>query len=144
MTTMRGTVPLRQGALRLAEDRLQRVQRAAGVGAFDLDLVTNALLVTPQVAILFGRETAPQNLTFADYEKAIIPDDVAAVRDALTNARQGGVFDCAVRATHPNGGVRWLALSGSVVPDSKGSIRWLRGSCLDVTAQKELELLLSE
>src|ERR1700759_4904238 len=77
-----GVMPQRRSALRLVEERLRRVQLAADVGAFDLDLATNALLVTPHVATLFGRDPRPAALSFDDCEQAVAPEDVAALRDA--------------------------------------------------------------
>jgi PAS domain S-box-containing protein len=135
------TAPLQPSALRLAEEHWSRIQQAAGVGAFELNLVTNALVVTPHVATLFGLDLNAAAMTLADCERAILAEDLATWRDALASARTHGVLDCTVRAGHAEGGVRWLAISGSKVPDDGNT---LRCTCLDVTRQKELELQLFE
>jgi PAS domain S-box-containing protein len=134
--------------LQLTEEQLRRAETIAGIGVFELDLASGHWATTPHVAVLFGIEPHSAKQSLAAWEQTIFIDDRLKLRAALAAAKQGaGTFGIEFRVKRPDGSVHWLTAKGETARDSSGTIRWLRGTCLDITERKTLEarlLALSE
>ena len=134
--------------LQLTEEQLRRAETIAGIGVFELDLASGHWATTPHVAVLFGIESHSTKQSLAAWEQTIFIDDRLKLRAAFAAAKQGGgTFGTEFRVKHPDGSVHWLTAKGETARDSSGTIRWLRGTCLDITERKSLEarlLALSE
>jgi PAS domain S-box-containing protein len=128
--------------VRLPEEQLRLLQVIVGTGAFEFDLVSNGLLTTPQVAVLFGFDPGIPKPSPADWEAAIFADDVPKLRAEIAAARQHGAFNAEFRVRHPDGSIHWLAERGEIVRDRHGRARWLRGTCYDITERKALQARL--
>ena len=127
---------------RLTEEQLRLAEASTGIGAFELDLVTNRWIVTPQVAVLFGLDPTVSQPAFADWEPPIFPDDRLKLRNALQSVTQTGAANVEIRVRHGDDSVHWLALKGDVASDTEGQMRWLRGACYEITERKTLEARL--
>ena len=57
-------------------------------------------------------------------------------------ASEDGILHVEFRVTHPDGSVHWLVGKGQTTQDSAGVVRWLRGTCFDITERKVLEVRL--
>ena len=134
--------------LQLTEEQLRRAENIADIGVFELDLASGDWATTPHVAVLFGIEPHSAKQSLAAWEQTIFIDDRLKLRAAFAAAKQGGgTFGTEFRVKHPDGSVHWLTAKGETARDSSGTIRWLRGTCLDITQRKTLEarlLALSE
>ena len=130
------------GGLRLTEERLRLAEETAGIGAFDLDLTSDSWVTTPHVAVLFGFAPYVTKPALAEWERAIFVDDRLKLRSAIARAREDGVLSAEFRVTHPDGSVHWLVAKGQAARDSDGAVRWLRGTCFDITERKVLEVRL--
>jgi PAS domain S-box-containing protein len=125
-------------------DRLQRLEtavEATGLGLWDWDVRTGALVWNARNRELYGVEHN-EPLTVDDYPALVHPDDRAAAGAAYRRASEAGEsqdFEFELRpATTPDGRARWLQLRGRVLRDATGVVRVV-GSTLDVTARKVAE-----
>ena len=130
------------GGLRLTQERLRLAEETAGIGAFDLDLTSDSWVTTPHVAVLFGFAPYVTKPALVEWERAIFVDDRLKLRSAIARAREDGVLSAEFRVTHPDGSVHWLVAKGQAARDSAGVVRWLRGTCFDITERKVLEVRL--
>ncbi len=131
-----------EARLRISEERLRLVEASSGVGMFELELESNRLDCTPQVAVLFGFDSRIPGPTLADWERMIFADDVPKVRAAIETAVRTGRYHVEFRVTHPDGSLHWLSGNGQIVRDETHAARWLRGGCYEITDRKVLEARL--
>jgi serine phosphatase RsbU (regulator of sigma subunit)/anti-sigma regulatory factor (Ser/Thr protein kinase) len=88
--------------------------------------------------------------TFADFLRAVHPDDRAAVASSpFAILAEGGSFTSEVRIVWPNGEIRWLASNGRVLADESGRPAKVTGVLQDVTErhladEERAELLAAE
>ncbi len=127
--------------LRISEERLRLAEAASGIGIFELDLASDRLECTPQVAVLFGFGSEIPGATLADWEKVIFVDDVPKVRTAIETGSRTGTYHAEFRVTHPDGSLHWLSGTGQIVRDEKHQAL-LRGACYEITERKVLEARL--
>jgi len=68
------------------------------------------------------------------------PDDRTTVRTTVAAALEGQRgFEAEYRIVHRDGRERWILVRGRPIPDDNGSIRFLEGLAIDVTALKHAE-----
>ncbi len=134
-----GRVP---ASLRLTEEQLRLAEETAGIGVFELDLTTERWIATRHVVVLFGFEPHVAGGTLSEWEQPIFGDDRLKLRAAIAGARQDGALSVEFRVTHPDRSVHWLVAKGETSRDSSGAVRWLRGTFLDITERKALEVRL--
>jgi PAS domain S-box-containing protein len=131
----------RVAGVRLTADQLRLAEETAGIGAFELDPASGRWATTPHVAVLFGYAPGSVNQHLSNWEQAIFADDRPKLHAAIAAAAQNGCFSCEFRVTHPDGSVHWLAAKGQTV-QANGGAPCLRGTCLDITERKVLEVRL--
>jgi PAS domain S-box-containing protein len=125
-----------------AEEKLRFALEAGQLGAWDLDLESHDLTMSPIAKAHFGR-AADETLTLADAEAAVHPDDVAHRRARLAAAVDTGVdYDLEYRVVWPDGSVHWLQVRGRPTQPVPGHPRRLSGVTLDVTIRKAAEAAL--
>jgi PAS domain S-box-containing protein len=124
------------------EEQLRLLEVTAGTGVFEFDVMTERVLTTPYVAVLFGFDPGVPRPNFTDWEPAIFVDDIPKLRAEIETARRSGVFSVELRVRHPDGSIHWLTERGEVVRDNDGQARWIRGTCYDITERKTLEARL--
>jgi PAS domain S-box-containing protein len=73
------------------------------------------------------------------YQEILHPDDRVHVLFALESAAETGEFEERFRIVSPSSEERWLWVRGFPVRDDNGKIRWLVGTALDITTQKQAE-----
>ncbi|HEY9419795.1 MAG TPA: ATP-binding protein, partial [Thermoanaerobaculia bacterium] len=132
--------------LRESEERLRLALAIAGMGTFEIDLLTDAVAVNEAGRAIYG--WAPdETLTFAKVQTHFHPDDrdevVRRVEDAL-RPDGPGEFEVEQRIVRADGAVRWIRVRGRAVfepADGEGERRAVRclGTYLDITDQKEAE-----
>ena len=92
--------------------------------------------------MLFGFAPYVTKPALVEWERAIFVDDRLKLRSAIASASDDGVLSVEFRVTHPDGSVHWLVAKGQAARDSTGAVRWLRGTCFDITERKVLEVRL--
>jgi PAS domain S-box-containing protein len=131
-----------EARLHASEERFRLAQMAGGIGTFELDLASNELAWTPQIAVLFGIDPHTPKSSFADWERAIFIDDVPKVRAAIETATRTGNYYVEFRVRHSDGTVHWLAGKGEIAVDKVRGGRRLLGACYEITERKALEARL--
>ncbi len=113
---------------------------AAGVGAFDWDLVSGELRWDDRLLELFGFERESFAGTIEAFNEAVHPDDLPRVTLALQGAIEScGEYQAEYRIVHPGGQVRWIAARGQALCDDTGVATRLIGAAYDSTAVQEGE-----
>ena len=121
-------------------EELQLALRAAGVGAWTLDLRTGDMRTAGTYGQLLCGPGTPDDFTFgtfAEFLRTVHPEDRAAVAGSpFAVLAQGGSFSNEVRIIWPNGEVRWLASHGQVLVDDDGRPVQVTGVLQDVTERR--------
>ena len=113
---------------------------AAGVGAFDWDLVTRELRWDDRLLELFGLDRDTFTGDIEAFYAAVHPDDLARVTHALQAAIEScGRYAAEYRIILPTGDVRWITARGAALSDDTGVATRLIGAAYDSTAVQEGE-----
>ncbi|MGW0659345.1 SpoIIE family protein phosphatase [Streptodolium elevatio] len=117
---------------------------AAGTGTFDWDLVSGEIVLGTRLGGLLGSRGAyvgPIEAVLC----ALHPEDYPGLRMSLAEAfASDGRLSSGHRMLDPDGGPhRWVEVRGSVVNESGGRSRRLRGVVTDVTEASDLRLSLA-
>lgn len=130
-------------ALERSERRLRWAQEAGHVGVFELDLASEAAIVSRETERLFGLEPASdpeEPRPFARYFDRVHPDDVGRVREAIRRAIEADEEHVVeYRVVRPNGEIGWLLSRGEVTKDAEGRPEKLFGALVDVTERRVRE-----
>jgi len=133
---------LREAAVRQSSERVMAVesaQRAGGVGTFEIDVRSDALLPSPEFCRIFGLPYS-KNRPASDVEMLTLSTD----RDFVSNraSRTAGTSPLAVEyqiRRADDGEARWIARRASFERDEAGKAIRLRGVVYDVTERKLAE-----
>jgi len=122
--------------LRASEERMTMAIDAAGMATWDVDLRTGvATWSRRQFEILGYNANVEGSATMLRWRSRVHPHDVAAVDEAVRNARAGGERYASehriLRAD--NGEVRWVAEFGRYLRDASGEPQRFIGVSLDIT-----------
>jgi signal transduction histidine kinase len=125
---------------RESELRLLMATQTAGVGVWELDLLTQRTWRTPLHDRAFGYAEPLPAWTFDTFLAHVHPEDRPAVAAAFQKALEAeGGFEQEFRVRWPDGTVHWMVASGRVQPDREGRPTRMVGTNLDVTDRKERE-----
>ena len=135
-------------ALKSAQDRVALAARAAGLGTWEQDLATGAVLWDEQMWRLRGRTPLPVPMTQAERLACVHPEDRSRAerltQDALAS---GSVFEHEFRVQWPDGSLHWLASRSMEIneADAEGGKRRRRiGVNWDVTAIRTADTVRQE
>jgi PAS domain S-box-containing protein len=126
-------------ALRRSEERVDLALDAAGIGRWDLDLVTGQVDRSTRHDQILGRDpsSAP---TRASLFENVLPEDRPAVEEKFQTAvDQGGACEFECRIKQPDGTIRWAWCRGRVLQDAEGHAASFLGSSRDITDRKVAE-----
>ena len=127
-------------ALRLSEERVDMALEAAGIGRWDLDLVTGQVNRSRRHDQILGYGEGHGAATRAQLFENVIPEDRAIVEEKFQNAIDTGrvcEFDCRIK--QPDGEIRWLWARGKAIKDESGRPVSFLGSSRDITKRKMAE-----
>ncbi len=99
------------------------------------------LYVSPAYEAIWGRSCASLFASPRDWLEAIHPLDRDRVRDAVTEKSSRGDYDETYRIVRPDGELRWIRDRAFPVRNEAGIVYRIVGTAVDVTAQKQAELL---
>ena len=124
-------------AWRLAAD-------AAGVGAFDWNLLTGQLRWDDRLLELFALDRQTFGGDIASFNRAVHPEDLPRVTAALEAAiATCGEYSAEYRVLLPGGQVRWVAAKGRALRGEEGGPVRLLGAAYDTTAEQDSEARVS-
>lgn len=134
--------------LRISEERLRIATEAAGIGTFDFDPLTGALLWDERCKAAFGLPSSAE-VTYDTFLAGLHPDDRepidTEVRRALAPEGPGG-YSVEYRTVGLEDAVeRWVGARGQAIFDSDGpnrrAVRFV-GTVLDITAARRASEML--
>src|SRR5579859_5673418 len=108
-------------ALRESERRVDLALDAAGIGQWDLDLVTGLVTRSSRHQQIIGEVELNPTATRAEFYENVVPEDRPGLEQKLRLAIETGEaceFEC--RIMQPVGEPRWLWASGKVIRDDQG------------------------
>lgn len=119
---------------------LELAVAAAGVGTFDWDLHTGALVWDERLIELFGYDPSAFDQTIEAFHARLHPDDVPGVSARLQQAIDAsGPYQDEYRVLLPEGGQRWLTARGRVLSDEHGSPVRVVGAAWDITGSHGIQ-----
>ncbi len=133
-------------ALRRGEERLHTALEATRAAAWEVEIPSGRLYLSPEWGHLFGYPAEVFPATFPDWLAFVHPDDAGALATLsqipLSNSREDPIE---FRHLCADGQHLWVLVSGKPVFDSaEGSLVRKVGTVLDVTERKRIELQLIE
>jgi len=127
------------------EHRLAMALEAGGLGAWEFDLITGALIATPTCKAIFGRAD-DEDFSADALLETIHPNDRAMARRVFSSGPQPGI-DTEYHLQHEDGEHR-IEMRGRIILDTNGKPVKLTGVVRDVTerhrAKERLETLRGE
>jgi PAS domain S-box-containing protein len=125
-------------ALRRSERRVDIALDAAGIGRWDVDLLTAEVSRSKRHDQIFGYgagDTPPSEL----FER-VLPEDRPAVEEKFQSAlKTGGVCEFECRIRNQDGSIRWVWGRGRVLQDESARAVSFLGSSTDITDRKIAE-----
>jgi len=122
-------------------ERLQYAERVGGIGVFDWNMQTSAVIWTPQMEQIYGIPLDSFEGFVEGWKKRVHPDDLPRVLEKVESgihARRPDFSD-EYRIVTPAGEVRWTAVQGGFEYDSEGAAVRMIGIVADVTERKKTE-----
>ena len=130
-----------ENELRLANERLEMAQRAAGAGTWDWNVKTDQVVWSPQLFEIFGLDSQNSVASFDVWNQIMYPEDRETANNRIDKAlreRANLVNEYRI-VRHDNGELRWINALGKGVYDDQGKPLRMTGICLDITDRKKIE-----
>ncbi|MDP3226767.1 MAG: EAL domain-containing protein [Acidovorax sp.] len=131
--------------VREREELLSLTISAASLGLWDWNLQTGTVTGDSRWRDMRGLEPSDDPLAPTQWTSAIAPDDIDRITGELArhSAHPGTPFDATWKVNQPGDAVRWVRNLGKIVStDSAGQPERMLGVAIDVTPQREQEVLL--
>jgi len=130
-------------ALYNAEERLRLAAEGTGLGTWDLDLKSGAIIYSQKLDEIFGN-TGSQRLTHQQMRDRLHGEDRKNIVDpAFEKALETGFYEYEARIVKEDGGIIWIRTQGKILFDSDGPARMV-GTMMDITTQKQSSIALEE
>lgn len=121
--------------LRQTEERLQLALSSAQIVAWDMDLIANRVVCSPNALSVWGLEEG----TVEEFMAVIHPGDRLRIMQAAQRAANGEpIYQQEYRVIAPDGSVRWLNSQGRVYLDATGRGVRTIGVSVDITERKQI------
>jgi PAS domain S-box-containing protein len=125
-----------QDALERSKESMQLAQQYVGIGIWEWDLQTGALVWSDELRRLHGLGDASFDGKYETWMESIHPGDRPQVHNSITDAmRRHGEYEVQYRVIFPDKSVHWLEARGRTVVIAETPVRML-GVALDVTARR--------
>ena len=132
---------LAETSLKELSQRLDMATEAAGIGIWDMNMVTGEAYHSRQMYSMLGYEDGELGSSWADWEKIVHPDDISNVNrqiDALALA-PGEPYLASLRIAAKDGSLHWVESRGRVIEHRDGKVIRMAGTHLDITERKKVE-----
>jgi PAS domain S-box-containing protein len=127
-------------ALRQSEERVDLALDAAGIGRWDVDLITGQVNRSDRHAQILGHDTASGLSARETLFEHVIPEDRLAAEEEFQKAvSSGGACEFEGRVKRQDGTIRWVWCCGRVLQDDQGRAVSFLGSSRDITDRKVAE-----
>jgi hypothetical protein len=122
-----------------AQETARLAVDAAGLGTFDVDLLTNHTVVSDRMAAIFEMEGPTDRNR---YINALHPDDLPVRARAYEEAYKTGLIEYEARILRKNGAVRWVRIKGRIFFEDNKPVK-LVGVSQDITDERAFAEALS-
>ena len=134
-----------QKSLEQSEARLTLALEAGNIGIWDWDINTNQIVLSPNMAQMYGLTSCTVFTIDENFWNFIYPEEREHFRQGMINAIEKKVdFACEYRVMWSDGSLHWLSSRGKVHNDENGQPQGIIGTTRDISESKETEQLLSE
>jgi PAS domain S-box-containing protein len=136
------TAQLEQSTAQLVESEERRSMAiAAGrMGSWDWDWVNGDWMWDAGQYRIFGVEPDNFEVTSANIQARLHPDDVDALRKAIVHFESGSrSYETEFRIVRPNGEIRWCVGTAAASLDRNGRVVRVSGVTIDITERKRAE-----
>jgi PAS domain S-box-containing protein len=131
-------------ALRERSDKLNLALDAAHLGEWSWDAAIDIVTLSPRAAEIFGVLASP-NLTWTELRESLVEADREAARLAVEKAvAEKTEYNIEYRVNHPDGKQVWISARGRAFYDEDGSALGMLGIVQDVTAEKQIQIVLRD
>lgn len=126
--------------LKRSERQLAEAERLTQLGSWRWDLRSNRITGSDELYRILSLKPQSSEIPFESYLGHIHPEDREPVKAEIERAvRNGAPFSRHHRIVRPDGAVRLLHLTGTVVTDAKGRPSSMIGTAQDMTERKRDE-----
>ena len=142
--TLERRVAERTAAHRESVERLDRAQRIAGIGSWELDVATGVEIWSREMYHLQGLPM--EALAVRDGMAACIHDEDRPRRDAWIRRLKAGdeMGPIEYRIQRPDGDLRTVAAEGAPIRDTSGAVVVIAGTLQDITERRASEARLRD
>jgi PAS domain S-box-containing protein len=133
--------------LRERDEILTMAEHAAGIGVWDIDLVSQTVRGTPQFWRVMGLPPTDQALPIETTRRLRLPPDRDRLAEGFHNVlgNHAETFEMEYRIRRPSDGeIRWIFGRGRLIRDSQGRAVRYSGIDIDITERKAGETALSD
>lgn len=118
-------------------ERLQVALRAAGLGAWSMDLKSEELTASAECKSHYGRGP-DESFTYSDLIASVHPEDRVRMQAAVRNTIATGTdYDIEYRCCWPDESVHWVKLNGRLETGSHGKPLRMVGVSKDITTRRQ-------
>lgn len=148
ITIMQDITPLKQveKALQDSEEKYRSfIQNFHGI-VFRTDMNFAPIFINGSVSQITGFSSQTLLADNQLWDEIIHPDDQAWVNDARIRLKNeiGAVVELEYRIIHKNGEIHWINELMQNTVDEMGNLRYIQGTCYDVTERKKSEVTLNQ
>ncbi|MDP9364622.1 MAG: PAS domain S-box protein [Chloroflexota bacterium] len=128
-------------ALRASDERLRLALENVGMGTWEWDVASRAVVWSEHLGPLYGLPRGTSDLSSEEFFALVHPEDRDRVREADARAiEEGSDYQAEFRVVWADGTERWLEGRGrATARDERGRATRILGVTMDVTARKEAE-----
>ncbi len=112
---------------------------AAGMGSWDLDLLTDTVHRSRGHDRIFGYDAPKPKWTRQDFVTCVAPEDRPLAEEAFEQAKRTGRYDLECRIRRTDGQQRWIAKRGRATFDHAGVAVRMTGVVMDTTERRQTE-----
>ena len=126
--------------LKISEERYALAQRAANIGSWDWNILTDKLHWSDTIEPMFGFAPGKFGRSYEAFLDCVHPEDREFVTDRVNACiEKGDEYDIEHRIIWPNGTIRIMSETGDVFRDELGKAVRMVGIVQDITERKKVE-----
>lgn len=133
-TDVTSQVKLRKG-IEESQEQLKIAIETAELGTYSWELPQTELVFSDRMAQIYGY-AGSTNLTQADLQKSVHPDDKLILEKAYEDCKKNGLLEYECRLIWPDKSLHWISVRSKVIFNEEGVPVKLYGTAKEITAQK--------
>ncbi len=134
-------------ALQESEERLELAMEAGGIGTFDWNIRTNAVVWTEQSKAAFARPSRASRGVYDDWARRVRPEDLlvceASIQEVFRKKHHHWQAEYRMMSSD-TAEERWINSQGHIFYDAQGEPLRMIGVNIDITERKRIERTLQE